>query len=164
MRLFVTVGTTKFDKLIDGLLSRDVLSYLSASGLTCVTLQTGASALDCSDLSCEGLTVQTYQYKPSLVEDIFSADIVISHAGAGTCIEVLQAGKPLLVIVNDDLMDNHQLELAHRLSDLQYLRYGRVSSLLQSIQTFLSKKDELKPYPKPQQDIFSNFINKLMKV
>lgn len=98
------------------------------------------------------------------VQDISSADLVISHAGAGTCIEVLQAGKPLLVIVNDDLMDNHQVELAQRLSEEQYLIYGSVSTLAESLRQFQSRRGELKPYPTPQPDIFTNFINKLMKV
>ena len=43
---------------------------------------------------------------------------MISHAGAGTCIEVLQAGKTLAVIVNDSLMDNHQVELAEKLAEV----------------------------------------------
>ena len=98
------------------------------------------------------------------MQDISSADLVISHAGAGTCLEVLQAGKPLLVIVNDDLMDNHQMELAQRLSEEQYLIYGSVSTLAESIRQFQSKRGELRPYPAPQSEIFTNFINKLMKV
>ena len=98
------------------------------------------------------------------MQDISTADLVISHAGAGTCLEVLQAGKPLLVIVNDDLMDNHQMELAQRLSEEQYLIYGSVSTLAESLRQFLSRRGELRPYPTPQPDIFTNFINKLMKV
>ena len=98
------------------------------------------------------------------LQDISGADLVISHAGAGTCIEVLQAGKPLLVIVNDDLMDNHQLELAQRLSEEQFLLYGSVSTLAESLRQFQSRRGELRPYPAPQPEIFTKFINKLMKV
>jgi UDP-N-acetylglucosamine transferase subunit ALG13 len=43
------------------------------------------------------------------------ADLVISHAGAGSVLEALHAHKSLLVVVNDSLMDNHQTELAHKM-------------------------------------------------
>ena len=104
------------------------------------------------------------QSNQGCVQDISRADLVISHAGAGTCLEVLQAGKPLLVIVNDDLMDNHQVELAQRLSEEQYLSYGSVSTLAESLRQFQTRRGDLRPYPTPQPEIFSNFINKLMKV
>ena len=55
----------------------------------------------------------------SVHQDISDADLVISHAGAGTCIEVLQTGKTLAVIVNDTLMDNHQVELAEKLAEVK---------------------------------------------
>jgi hypothetical protein len=48
----------------------------------------------------------------------------VSHAGAGTCLEALEAGKPLLVVVNDFLADNHQRELAVKLKEVGYVSVG----------------------------------------
>ena len=47
-----------------------------------------------------------------------SADLVISHAGAGTCLEVLRLGKPLVVIVNRSLLGNHQVWIAKSLETI----------------------------------------------
>ena len=44
-----------------------------------------------------------------------SADLVISHAGAGTCLEVLRLGKPLIVVVNRSLLGNHQVGIGKSL-------------------------------------------------
>ena len=83
------------------------------------------------------ITVSSWSYKPSLAEvinkiqlatdinifpqDMESADLVISHAGAGTCLEVLRLGKPLIVIVNRSLLGNHQVGSALELSHLAFL-------------------------------------------
>ena len=58
----------QFDKLIEEMLSPGVLTYLAGQGFTSLTLQTGATALDLSDISGGDLTVETYQYKPALAE------------------------------------------------------------------------------------------------
>ena len=68
-------------------------------------------------MQVDWLEVELYDYKPSLAGDIAGAAIVVSHAGAGTCLECLEAGKPLLVVVNEVLADNHQLELASKLKE-----------------------------------------------
>lgn len=63
-----------------------------------------------------GIELEEYDLKSSILPDIEQADLVIGHAGAGTCLEVLKAGKPLIVVINDTLMDNHQTELSRALT------------------------------------------------
>ena len=46
--------------------------------------------------------------------------------GAGTVLEALTAGQRLLVVVNDELMNNHQVELAVMLHRLHHLHYCTV--------------------------------------
>lgn len=69
------------------------------------------------------LSVDYYNFKPSLQEDILGAALVISHAGAGTCLETLDAKQPLIVVVNETLMNNHQTELAGKLANDGHCAY-----------------------------------------
>jgi len=49
---------------------------------------------------------------------------VVYFEGAGSCMEVLAASKPLVVVINEDLMDNHQLELAQQLYNDGHVLYS----------------------------------------
>ena len=53
----------------------------SELGYTHLTLQIGKGDFEPSASDSTALTTTVYQYKPSIVEDIKSADLVISHAG-----------------------------------------------------------------------------------
>ena len=50
--------------------------------------------------------------------------------GAGSVLETLGAGKSPLVVINDELMGNHQEELAKQLQKLHHLHYCTCRSAL----------------------------------
>jgi len=110
MRVLVTVGTTKFPELVASSLHPEVASLLASMGYNHMEIQAGPSQVEIPPSF--PLTTNMWPYKPSLAEDMESADLVISHAGAGTCLEVLRLGKPLVVIVNRSLLGNHQVGIS----------------------------------------------------
>lgn len=63
---------------------------------------------------------------------MLAAALVVSHAGAGSIFEALRAGKPLLVVTNSALMDNHQSELADALAAGKHLVACEPPGLLQA--------------------------------
>ncbi|XP_023024335.1 alg13 UDP-N-acetylglucosaminyltransferase subunit [Leptinotarsa decemlineata] len=175
-KVFVTVGTTNFPKLIKAITTKKVIESLLDSGYDFVQLQTGNNFTDFQlhielDMACEirkenSSTIVNLGNKITLKYDIFfenfqqeisSSDLVISHAGAGTCLEVLRNKKNLIVVVNEDLMDNHQTELAEELQNGGYLYYCTCDNL----DIVLRKKfNALKQYPLPTDYIFSQYLGK----
>jgi beta-1,4-N-acetylglucosaminyltransferase len=122
--VFVTVGTTLFEALIDAMTQKSVLERLAKLGYTLMIVQYGKGAVPQlfagknNDLP---LRVQVYDFKKTLAADMRRADLVIGHAGAGTVSEVLGYGKRLVVVINTALMHNHQTELGHAMRDRHHL-------------------------------------------
>ncbi|XP_052026757.1 putative bifunctional UDP-N-acetylglucosamine transferase and deubiquitinase ALG13 isoform X5 [Apodemus sylvaticus] len=123
MRAFVTVGTTSFDELVSRVVANDCVQVLKSLGYNQLVLQIGRGTVVPEPFSTESFTLDVYRYKDSLKEDLQQADLVISHAGAGSCLESLEKGKPLVVVVNEKLMNNHQFELAKQLHKEGHLFY-----------------------------------------
>ena len=124
--LFVTVGTTLFEKLIESVTRMEALDWMKRNGYTNLIVQYGRGQkpnIPERILAETQMSVELYDFKPSLSEDMAKADLVMSHAGAGTVSEVLQLNKPprLVVVVNTLLMDNHQLELARAMQRRNYI-------------------------------------------
>ncbi|XP_076877366.1 UDP-N-acetylglucosamine transferase subunit ALG13 isoform X2 [Brachyhypopomus gauderio] len=155
--VFVTVGTTSFDDLIVNITSSEVVKALLDLGYTDVVLQVGRGSVAPDPRSCPGLRVEAFSFKESISDNIQLADLVISHA-AGSCLEALGAGKPLLVVVNDKLMDNHQLELAKQLQAESHLLYCTCSTLLQTLRNM--DLSTLVPFLPGQPQNFANFLDK----
>lgn len=160
-KIFVTVGTTKFDNLIETVTNAEVLKALSIKGYSRLVLQIGNSSLKPNYTPRHGFdSIEYFQLSPSIVEHIQSADLVISHAGAGSILEALEANKGLIVVTNELLMNNHQLELAEQLYIDGHLYYCTCKTLLDVIQALdLSK---LKPFINDKSKAIANFINEVM--
>ena len=76
-----------------------------------------------------------------LRDHLSQADLVVCHAGAGTLLEGLEDPHhpPLLVVINDSLMGNHQQEVAHALHRQGRVHCCAVHSLLQGVQQVLQQ-------------------------
>ncbi len=108
-RVLVTLGTTRpwgFERLV-----RHVSAILPQGSE--VVWQTGAT--DVSHLPLVG-TVRSFMSDDEFQAEIMRADVVVSHAGVGTFIRCLEAGKvPLLVprrSAHGEHVDDHQMQIA----------------------------------------------------
>ncbi|KAJ0487598.1 putative N-acetylglucosaminyldiphosphodolichol N-acetylglucosaminyltransferase [Helianthus annuus] len=135
--VFVTVGTTSFDSLVKTVDSRQVKEALSAKGYTHLVIQMGRGSYIPKNSSGEdgSLVVDCFTFSSSIADYLRSASLVISHAGSGSIFETLRLAKPLIVVVNEDLMDNHQSELAEELSERKHLFCARPQTLCEVIKS-----------------------------
>ncbi|KAI8641667.1 glycosyl transferase, partial [Parasitella parasitica] len=125
MSLFVTVGSTGFDELIRQTTLPEFLNSLPKVGIKKVLYQYGSSeqviTTNLQSYDGEILHIHSYKYKTSIIEDMEKADIIVSHAGAGTILQALRMhNKKLIVVVNKSLMDNHQYQLAQAMQTNNY--------------------------------------------
>ncbi|KAH8382601.1 hypothetical protein KR009_004287 [Drosophila setifemur] len=164
--VYVTVGTTKFDALVTAISSESSLKALQTRNCRKLIIQHGNSQpLTEGELQLiseiYGIQIEQYKFRPN-IGDIKAADLIIGHAGAGTCMDILNNSKQGLIVINDQLMDNHQLELARQLASEKYLYYCKVADLDHQLMTLdFSALDPYKSQPVNMQK-FVSAINELM--
>ncbi|VDN05781.1 unnamed protein product [Thelazia callipaeda] len=141
------VGSTEFDRLISVVIEEKCLKSLNQIGITDLLIQIGRGKVEVKKCSRCGVRIDYYRYKNDILPDILSADLIIGHAGAGTCLEVLRARKPFIMVINEELMDNHQWELADRLYELGHICRTVPSKLANSIKSH--DVFNCKPFPGP---------------
>ena len=163
-RIFVTVGTTSFDALIEAIDSPLFIREAKELGYDSVVAQIGRGKyvprhLPLLDNEEKSGKCSSYRFKPTLDDDFAEADLVISHAGAGSIMESLRMRRRILVVVNETLMHNHQWELANALRDGGYLdcTTPKVSKLCEALRrvdatTFAS-------YPDVEAAAFASLVN-----
>lgn len=106
------------------------------------------------------VSITFFHLAPNIREYINDADLVISHAGAGSILETLDANKYLIVVTNNLLMHNHQLELADQL----YKEDRLFCCTCQTLCNLIEKMDlsKLKPFPLDNSQRIANHIDKVM--
>ncbi|RLN50653.1 hypothetical protein BBJ28_00003970 [Nothophytophthora sp. Chile5] len=161
MEVFVTVGTTKFDALVRALDSDACLAALVARGFSRLRLQIGHGE-HVPRASFPGLELSYYRHDAGYKQDVARADLVISHAGAGSIMDALAAGKTLLVVVNTALMDNHQTELAEAMAGRNYCLQTSCDGLLATLES--ADWDHLQPYPQADEQAFPSLVDSVVGV
>eukprot|EP00249_Psilotum_nudum_P020188 c27595_g2_i5 orf=285-791(+) len=132
--VFVTVGTTSFDALVQVVDSSECRDALLKQGYSSMLIQLGrGSYIPSKSSQDKDLGVDFFTFAPDLSQFMSSADLIISHAGSGSIFESLHMHKPLIVVVNEALMDNHQAELAEELAMSRYLFCATPATLVDTI-------------------------------
>ena len=134
-RVFVTVGTTSFDALIGACTTPEFNKQLATLGFDELRLQVGRGAAPAVNDR-----VSWFRFAPTITEEMRAADVVISHAGAGSVLEALELGKRLVVCVNDALMDNHQAELANALEARGHVVVASVDDVADALQRVVATR------------------------
>ncbi|KAI6109582.1 glycosyl transferase [Pisolithus sp. B1] len=169
MLVFVTVGSTRFDALAQAAVSERVLDALHKKGYKRIVIQRGNSDFrreagsngeDLVVFEKNGLEVETWKFKSSVQSEVERADLVVSHAGAGTILDALRQGKRMIVVPNPTLLDDHQGELSSRLEALGYLTASTVDNLAATISAFDPSK--LIPFPPFDGSRFRRLIDQEM--
>jgi UDP-N-acetylglucosamine transferase subunit ALG13 len=134
--IFVATGTTGFDRLA---LEMDRLMPALAEE---VVIQIGAGRY-------VPRRAQSFRLAPSLQPYYRLASLVVSHGGLGTCLEVLEAGKPLIALSNPDRYDKHQDDLLCALEAQNYILWCRdPAQLNQAITTV--RQTAFQPYQRAE--------------
>ena len=62
-----------------------------------------------------------FRFRPSILDDMQQASLIIAHGGFGVTIEALMLGKPLVSVPNPDRYDRHQEQILRRFAADDYL-------------------------------------------
>ncbi|KAJ3078570.1 N-acetylglucosaminyldiphosphodolichol N-acetylglucosaminyltransferase catalytic subunit alg13 [Quaeritorhiza haematococci] len=161
--IFVTVGTTRFDELVQTIQTPLFLKTIKDLDCKHLIVQHGSSPItlphspspshsDNTITSDDDLTTTFYPYKSTLHLDMQDASLIISHAGSGSILESLKLHKPLIVVINRSLMDDHQSELAEALEEEGHLVKTDAEGLVECLRGFGGRR--LREFPESDGEVF----------
>ena len=142
--IFVTVGTTAFDSLIQTV---DEIANQVEEEIICQIADGKYVPNNC----------KYFTFKSSIETEFKNADLVICHGGAGTLFNLLGLKKRVISVPNLERKDKHQTDLIDTLSEENYIiPCYELSELKMKILD--SRKVSLKLYENPECRIAEEII------
>ena len=131
--IFVTVGTTPFDSLIEYLdkleIEEEIILQIS------------------KDAKYIPKNKKYFEFIPNINEYYEKASLIITHAGAGSIYNLLEKNKKIIIVPNIERVDNHQLDITEYMKKENYaLTCLEIDSLYAMIKDISG--NVLKPYKK----------------
>lgn len=165
--VFVTTGATVvFEKLIRSTLDTRFVQLIRRLGYSKLVVQYGRDGQplfqEClSKLNDTDIEVEGFAFSGDIGAVISQADLVVSHAGTGSILDTLRLDKKLIVMINDTLMDNHQLEIAQELEHSNHLL--KTTPSLESLLSCVEKVQalQLDPLPTPNGEAIESVLLEL---
>ena len=130
MKVLVTVGSSSFDSLVCAV---DCIANLLPNYEFIFQISNGKYTPTNGDF---------FSFSNMFSQYIDNADIVITHAGAGTVFELLEKHKKCIVIPNYERIDQHQSDLA---SFIEKNNLAIVCHNLKNINQCLQEVENFKP-------------------
>jgi beta-1,4-N-acetylglucosaminyltransferase len=124
INIFITVGTTEFDSLIKTVDE----AAMKLSHCNIIAQRSSSSNYIPSN-------IEHFMFSENIDSYIESADLIVTHAGAGSVYSMLEIGKNLIVVPNLSRVDQHQLELANY---VESHNFGKACTSLEELPLLLS--------------------------
>ena len=136
--IFVTVGTTPFDALIEEM---DLLAPELDDKVVCQIASGGYIPKNCG----------YFRTEPDIRDRLKKADIVVTHGGAATIFEAMAMGKMVIAVCNPDMKERHQEDLVSHLAAKGCILEGTLGMMKKALRS----KKKPKPLPPAEFDIGS---------
>ena len=166
-QILVTVGTTKFENLIKAIDDEKFYEMIINNKFTKLIIQKGYGEYIPKNYKKyeNKISIQISEILNNFENIIKSSELIISHGGAGIILESLKNKRKIIVCVNDELMDNHQIELANSLHENGYVYYSKdLSNIISDTEKIITNSVQLKEYPEFNYDIIPNAIYSTLNI
>ncbi|HIF9138807.1 TPA: PssE/Cps14G family polysaccharide biosynthesis glycosyltransferase [Photobacterium damselae] len=132
MNVFVTVGTTSFDELIQNI---DNIKNEFENFTFLFQIAQGAYKPKNSDY---------FEFSSNIDQFYNNADLIITHAGAGSIYRLLELNKKIIVVPNMERVDKHQSDISTYMTDNHHVL---LLSDFKSTADIISKAYDFVPVP-----------------